>query len=117
MRLEIDDALRLTCGVATRSRLLTVVSRHQLVYEVRSGKLVAAFPRALCRPWDVALLRERAALTSVGPPAALSHLSALRRWELLQNEAAAAVHVCAPASRPPRTPTVLLIHRLAVIPL
>lgn len=71
----IDEVLRRTGGVATRSRLLTVVTRHQLDHEIRSGKLVARFPRALCRPWDADLLRERAALTSVGPPAALSHLT------------------------------------------
>jgi very-short-patch-repair endonuclease len=71
------DHLLLRCGgVASRRRLLTVVSRAQLDHEIRAGRLVAVFPRAYCRPWDVDQVNERAALVSVGPPAALSHVSA-----------------------------------------
>jgi very-short-patch-repair endonuclease len=58
--------------------------------------------------------RERAALASVGQPAALSHVTALRRWGLpapLRD----AVHVTVPVARHPigRTPG-LIVHRTRV---
>jgi very-short-patch-repair endonuclease len=113
---EIDQALRRSGGVATRRRLLSVVSRHQLDREVRTGRLVSPFPRALCRPWDADFTLDRAALTSVGPPAALSHLTALKRWEVLEPQLIDAVHVSVPASRYPRGQAGLAVHRVARLP-
>jgi very-short-patch-repair endonuclease len=116
MRSRVDDLLGTLGGAGSRAELLTVVSRNQLDDEVRRGHLVAPFPRSYCRPWDVdhPPVRERAALASVGQPAALSHLTALRRWGLT----AAAdddIHITAPIGRHPigRAPS-LIVHRTRV---
>jgi very-short-patch-repair endonuclease len=84
MRDEIDRLLAATGAVASRSQLLHVVSRNQFDHEVASGYLVAPFPRAYCRPWDADLreIRERAAIVSTAGAVGLSHLTALRRYEL-----------------------------------
>ena len=103
-------------GVASRQRLLSVVSRAQLDHEVRSGQLAIPFPRAICRPWDVDAVRERAALVCVGPPAALSHLTALRSWGLLPGEDAGPVHVSVPFGRAPRSRPDLIVHRRHRLP-
>ncbi len=118
MRSAIDDVLAALGGAASRAALLTTCSRNQLDDEVARGHLVAVFPRAYCRPWDVdrAPIRERAALASVGAPAALSHLSALRRWDLpAEDSAGETVHVTVPISRHPvgRAPG-LIVHRTRV---
>ncbi len=57
---------------------------------------------------------DRAALVSVGPPVALSHLTALRRWELPGVDTQR-VHVTVPIARHPigRTPG-LTVHRTRV---
>lgn len=116
MRSEIDDLLERRGGVAARADLLTVVRREQLDDEIRRRHLVAPFPRAYCRPWDVEHppVRERAALVSVGQPAALSHLTALRRWKLPQ-PATDAIHLTVPIGRHPvgRHPG-LIVHRTRV---
>lgn len=113
---EIDAVLRRVGGVASRRRLLTVVTRHQLDYEIRTGRLVAPFARALCRPWDADFLRERAALVSVGPPAALSHTTALRQWSVLDRAADTGVHISVPASRSLRPQPGLVLHRVLRMP-
>jgi very-short-patch-repair endonuclease len=116
MRPEIDDFLATRGGVATRDELLQLLTRSQLDHEIARGHLVAPFPRAYCRPWDAdhSPVRERAALASVGQPAALSHLTALRRWGLTVPPAAQ-VHVTVPISRHPigRVPS-LVVHRTRV---
>ena len=113
MRPEIDIVLAATGGAASRAALLTAVTRNQLDDEVARGHLVAPFPRAYCRPWDVEepAVRESAALSSVGRPAALSHLTALRRWGL-PVQPGNAIHVTVPARRHPigRRPG-LFVHR------
>lgn len=113
MRSSIDTLLARTGGAASRDQLLSVVSRNQLDDEVARGHLVAPFPRAYCRPWDVdqEAVRQHAALASVGRPVALSHLTALRRYGLLRSEPDQ-VHVTVPAGRHPigRAPG-LVVHR------
>lgn len=116
MLLEIDRVLSRAGGVASRRRLLHVVSRHQLDHEVRTGRLVMPFRRALCRPWDADFVRERAALVSVGPPAALSHETGLRQWQLLPKSADDLVHVSVPADRSIRAQPGLQVHRVARLP-
>jgi hypothetical protein len=111
----VDDVLRHYRGVATRAALLRAVTRNQLDHEIRSGRLTSPFARAWCRPWDADAVLDRAALTSVGPPAALSHTTALRRWTLL-DDALDDVHVIAPARRYPRSQSGLTVHRLARFP-
>lgn len=111
MRDEVDAVLRGCGDVAARRRLVAAVGRGAFDAEVRSGALVAPFPRAYCRPWSVddPNVLERAALTSVGPPAALSHATALRRHDLLARPSA--VHVTVPASRSLRQNGGLVVHR------
>jgi very-short-patch-repair endonuclease len=102
MRTEIDQLLTARGGAASRAELLTVVSRNQLDDEVARGHLLAPFPRAYCRPWDADLwpILERAALASVGNPAALSHLTALGRWTL-PAPPPDGIHVTVPIGRHP----------------
>ena len=115
---EIDAVLARAGGVATRQRLLTVVTRGQLDHELRTGQLVAPFPRSMCRPWDVDLpeIRRRAALTSIGPPATLSHCSALELWGLPAPVDVRAEHVTVPTGRTPRSRDGLRIHRAPALP-
>ncbi|MFN2562774.1 MAG: endonuclease domain-containing protein [Jatrophihabitans sp.] len=116
MRSEVDRLLAACGGVASRAALLTVQTRNQLDDEIARRHLIAPFPRAYCRPWDaeVQSTLDRAGLVSVGPPVALSHLSALRRWDLPVPDALP-VHVTVPFERHPigRTPG-LVVHRTRV---
>lgn len=113
MRDEVDALLAGRDGVASRTALLTVLTRNQLDNEVARNHLVAPFPRAYCRPWDAEHppVRDRAALVSVGRPVALSHLTALRRWDLPTPDTAE-IHVTVPFERHPigRCPD-LTVHR------
>jgi len=115
----IDETLRRYGGVAPRARLLTVVTRGQLDHEISSGQRVAPFRRALCRPWDAEqpAIRDRAALTSVGPPAALSHLTPLRMWGLSEGRAGrAAPRHCAVVRACIRPQDGLVVHRASRFP-
>lgn len=116
MRPEVDRLLAARGGVASRDELLTVLTRNQVDDEIARRHLVAPFPRAYCRPWDadVRSTLDRAALVSVGPPAALSHLTALRRWDLPAPDVVP-VHVIVPIGRHPagRAPS-LVVHRTRV---
>jgi very-short-patch-repair endonuclease len=116
MRPEIENFLAARGGVAARDELLQVLTRSQLDHEIARGHLVAPFPRAYCRPWDAddPPVRDRAALASVGQPAALSHLSALRRWGLTAPQTTR-VHITVPIRRHPigRAPG-LTVHRTRV---
>lgn len=113
------DAMLDRCGrVATRGMLRRLgLAREALDNEIRQGGLVRVLPRTYCRPWDAddVRLRDRAALASVGHPAALSHLTALRRWGLLP-QSGAAVHVTVPARRAPRGCDGLVVHRARRFP-
>lgn len=105
-------------GVASRAMLQRQgLSRHALDNEVRKGALVRVMHRTHCRPWDAddVGMRERAALMSVGAPATLSHLTALRRWRLLA-DAPDDVHVTVPARRYPRAQDGLVVHRTRGFP-
>jgi very-short-patch-repair endonuclease len=116
MRSEIDELLNACGGSASRARLLNVVTRNQLDDEIGRGHLVAPFPRAYCRPWDADHVPtlERAALASVGAPAALSHVTALHRWGL-PAPVRDAIHVTVPVSRHPiGSSPGLIVHRTRV---
>jgi very-short-patch-repair endonuclease len=116
MRPEIDVVLAARGGAASRADLFTVVTRNQLDDEVARGHLVAVFPRAYCRPWDLddPAVLEAAAVHSVGAPVVLSHVNALRRWSL-PTPPQRVVHVTVPADRHPmgRRPG-LFVHRTRV---
>ena len=115
---DVDRVLRRYGGVASRDVFRhDGLSRHRLDNEVLSGALVAPMARTYCRPWDADLveIREAAALRSVGQPAAFSHLSGLRRWQLLEDYTGP-VHVTVPTYRLPRGSTELTIHRVAPFP-
>lgn len=112
---EIDVVLSRAGGVTTRRRLLQVVTRHQFDHEVRTGQLVMPFRGAFCRPWDADFAQERAALVSVGPPAALSHLTAVHRWQVWETPGDA-VDIVVPAARCPRPRPGIRLHRVASMP-
>jgi very-short-patch-repair endonuclease len=110
----INETLRRAHGVARREWLLRTVSPGVVDGEVRRGSLVALFPAVYCRPWDADLLevRDRAAVLHVAGPVLLSHLTALRRFDLLPDGADEAVHVLVPAGRGLRSvPGRLVVHR------
>ena len=110
---RIDRLLASTGGVAGRAELVRAVGRFALDNEVRRARLTAVFPRAYARPWDAdqAGVRERAALVSVGGDVALSHLSALARWDLPVIDDAP-IHVTAYQPRHPRgVRGELVVHR------
>ena len=115
---EIDALLRRSGGVATRGRLLTVVSRSALDRETRTGRLVSPFARVWCRPWDAdqPTILDRAALMSVGTPAALDRRTALRRWDLVDEPAQRDTHVAVPVRRSPRRQAGLVVHRVMQFP-
>ncbi len=99
--------------MAGRQDLVAAVGRGAFDDEVRRRWLVAAFPRAYCRPWDADLIevRRRAALVSVGGENALSHLTALEQWNL-PAPAGGPLHVTAYQPRHPRgVPRELIVHR------
>lgn len=116
MRPAIDEFLARAGRVATRQQLLRVVTRNQFDHEVASGYLVAEFPRAYCRPWDVddPAVRERAAVLSTGGAVALSHVSALRRYRLTLPPGES-IHVTVGVRRHPihKLPG-LIVHRTRV---
>jgi very-short-patch-repair endonuclease len=112
---EIDAVLARAGGVATRRRLLQVVTRHQFDHEVRTGHLAVPFRGAFCRPWNADFLQDRAALVSVGPPAALSHLTAIHRWQVW-HAPAEAVQLVVLAARCPRPRPGIQLHRVATMP-
>ena len=117
MRFAIDSILDTRGGAATRSDLLGVISRNQLDDEVARGHLIAIFPRVYCRPWDVdePAVRDRAALASVGSPVALSHLSALRYFDLPAPPEDDTVHCTVPVGRHPwADQRDLAVHRTRV---
>jgi hypothetical protein len=116
MRPEIDAYLR-SCGhAASREQLLRLLTRNELDHEVAAGYLAAPFPRVYCRPWELddREVRERAALLSVGRPAVLSHLTALRRWGLTVPDTGD-VHVTVPIGRHPLSAAPgLVVHRTRI---
>jgi len=119
VREDIDAMLARCGGAASRDLLLRQgLTRQALDREIRSGALVRVYPRAYCRPWDADSVetRERAALFSVGMPAGLSHVSALRRWGLVPTVPDADVYVCVPATRCPRRHEGLIVHRVHRFP-
>jgi hypothetical protein len=115
---DLDELLPRFGGAASRNLLLRGgVTRTQIDNAIRRGRLVAVLPRTYCRPWDVddVAIRERAALMSVGHPAALSHLSGLRRWRLLEIPPDA-VHVTVPVHRYLQPTSEIVVHRATRFP-
>ena len=93
-----------------------MLSRNEVDDEIARKHLVAPFPRAYVRPWDLdhRPTLERAALISVEQPVALSHVTALARFALLE-PAPGPIHVTVPVGRHPigRAPG-LIVHRTRV---
>lgn len=109
----IDEFLIGRGLVAAREDFLPLLGRHRFDNAVKSGRLVAVFPRVYARPWDVDVpaVRNRAALLTVGGDAALSHLTALAIHGLPVPDEAP-IHVTAYAPRHPRgVPRELVVHR------
>ncbi|MCW2497380.1 DUF559 domain-containing protein [Jatrophihabitans sp.] len=115
--LLLDQVLARSGGTVTRDQVLrSGLTRHELDNAVKRRLLVAVFPRTYCREWslDDPQITELAALRCVGA-GAVSHLSALRRWGLLDGYAGSA-HVTVSASRMPRAHPGLVVHRVASFP-
>lgn len=113
MREIMDGVLAGFGGVAGRREFLREVSRASFDDEVRQGHLIAIFPRAYARPWDVDLpdTRLRASLASVGGEVALSHVTALGQWGLPVAQDGP-IHLTAYNPRHPRgVPNELVVHR------
>lgn len=109
----ITSALEPGHGVASRTDLVAALGRSRVDDLVRRKHLVAVFPRAYSRPWDVDVpdVRLRAALTSVGGEAGLSHVTALRESGLYAPNDGP-IHVTAFNPRHPRgVPGELVVHR------
>jgi very-short-patch-repair endonuclease len=114
MREAIESYLSEHDRVGERSQLLAVVSRDELDDEIRRGHLVRLYPRVYARPWDADELtaRWRAALLSIGPPSALSHVTALRAWGLpVPASWADSIHVTVPNSRRISASVDVVLHR------
>jgi very-short-patch-repair endonuclease len=108
----IDRVLDESNGVASRADLLEVLSIAQLGNALRRGELVRIAPRHFARPWnadDQAIL-ELAAVRSAGGGAALSHLTALRRWSL-PVPPVETIHVTTPIGQRVLARSQVVIHR------
>lgn len=83
-RSTVPAALRAVGGVATWESLSGATSSSAVSRSVACGGVVQALPRVLVLPElvDDGDARDLAALLHAGPPAQLSHVSALRRWGL-----------------------------------
>jgi very-short-patch-repair endonuclease len=101
-------------GAASREYLVQAVGRHRFDNAVKSGQLVAVFPRAYAYPWMAELesVRRRSALLSVGGEAALSHTTVLDVYGLPVQAFDSRIHVTAYLPRHPRgVPDELVVHR------
>jgi very-short-patch-repair endonuclease len=113
---QIQRVLDAHGGAAARGLILrSGVGRATLDHELRRGRLIRLPAGGYLRPWDADLpaMQERAVITELGMPSAISHLSALRRWGLA--EAPQDVHVTVPPRRCPRRPG-LQVHRAVQFP-
>lgn len=111
--MHIDDLLADHAGVLERNAGVRLLGRHRFDNEVKSGGLVAVFPRTYARPWDIddVAVRLRAAVLSVGGEVALSHVTALALRGLPAGDDAR-VHVTAYNPRHPRGVVgQLVVHR------
>lgn len=102
----VPAALERLGGVATWADLSRATSAGAVSRAVASGAVLQPLPRVLLLPGLLADpdSRDLAALLHAGPPTQLSHLSALRRWQLPvpPGELAERVHLVVAASRRPR---------------
>lgn len=117
MRDDIEAVLQRSGGATSRSILArNGIARTALDHEVRTRGLIRVFPRGYVRPWDEGEpeQRERAAYFGIGWPVAFSHLTALRRWQLV--EEAAEIHLTVPNNRCPRRQQGLVVHRASRFP-
>lgn len=120
MRDDVDLVLNRCGRAAARSTFLrNGVSSHAVDNEVKAGHLVRLATDVYCRPWDAddTELRERATLLALGRATALSHVTGLRRWDLLDGiRTDDRVHVTVPARRAPRSSERLAVHRVSRFP-
>ena len=81
---DLYDLLAESGHVASRADLVAALGRHRVDNAIKSGQIAAVFPRTYAAPWnlDQPDVQRRAALLSVGGQAALSHLTALERYDL-----------------------------------
>lgn len=114
MNRRLSALLAANDHVASRRSVLASVSDHVLEHAIRTGAAKQLMPNVYVSAEFVADVRtrERAALLYAGPQAALSHVSALRRWGLPVPSTTYPVHVTVPAYvRRRGRPHVVTIHR------
>jgi len=103
-------------GLAARAELVAGSSRTAVDWAAATGRLERVLPRTYVDPGQAAdwLVRCRAAVSYAGEGAALSHLSALRLWDL-PVASQEAVHVTVAHGRRPRQASAgglaVLVHR------
>ncbi|MCI0685877.1 MAG: DUF559 domain-containing protein [Sporichthyaceae bacterium] len=108
---ELETLLRGNGGVVERSVAEQVVSSSAISYALRTGRVIAAFPRVLLLTDAIhPATRARAALLSVGPDAALSHLTALFVWGVAPHHGER-IHVTTAPDRRIRIRGVVAHHR------
>ncbi|MDT4936958.1 MAG: hypothetical protein QOG80_629 [Pseudonocardiales bacterium] len=113
MLIDIDEILTRNGGVAEYAELIEAMGKSAADNQVRYGRVVQIFPRTYARPWDIADpdVRDHAAVLSVGGDAAISGVSALRRWQL-PAPADDRIHVIVSrTSRPRSRHPMLIVHR------
>ena len=110
------EELRRRGAVASRAELVAATSPEAVDWAARSGRLERVLPRTYVEPAQVAdwLTRCRAAVAYAGPDAVVSHLSALRVWELPAPEQRVVDVTVGHARRPrtvPETAVAVAVHR------
>lgn len=111
--MDLDSAMERVGGIGTRTVLVGLMGRHCFDNAVKGKRVLAVFPRVYAYPWDLDLadVRRRAALLSVGGDAALSHVTVLNLQEL-PAPGGHPLHVTAYQPRHPRgVPGELIVHR------
>jgi very-short-patch-repair endonuclease len=113
---RLDAVLAAANGVTTRAELVAALGHHAADSAVRRGDIVRVQPRVYSRPWDAddPRIRRLAALRFAGPGAAITHLTAVRDWNLLPPDEAAPIDVTVPGTRLPRGGQRLSVHRSRV---
>ncbi len=114
MNADLAELLRRHDGVVRFDEAVASVPRHVLKHCLARGDIVGFLQGVYVERerLDDAAARERAALLYAGSEAALSHISALRRWGLPVPGVGKQVHVTVPAHvRRRGRPVAVAIHR------
>src|SRR3954471_18202681 len=117
MNVNLAAAIERLGGAASRAQLERIVTSSEIDHEARRGHVVRLFPRTYCLAAraDEPDIRERASLVHLGRVAALSDVTAVRRWGLPVPRIEK-VHAIVPNARSHRPTRGLYVHRAYVLP-